>query len=137
MNGITILGTGEYTPETVVTNEMFTKFIDTTDESIATRTGIRERRMSPGQAQFHDGCRGGKGRHFARGAGKTAKDIDCIIVSTCSPDFYYPNTACLVQNLIGAQPCACIDVNTACTGFITAVDIARNFLAETIPTRRC
>lgn len=63
-------------------------------------------------------------------AGKTAKDIDCIIVSTCSPDFYYPNTACLVQNLIGAQPCACMDVNTACTGFITAVDIARNFLAN-------
>lgn len=52
MNGITILGTGEYTPETVVTNEMFTKFIDTTDEWITTRTGIRERRMSPDKPNF-------------------------------------------------------------------------------------
>ena len=128
MNGITILGTGEYTPETVVTNEMFTKFIDTTDEWITTRTGIRERRMSPDKPNFMMAAEAAKAALAS--AGKTAKDIDCIIVSTCSPDFYYPNTACLVQNLIGAQPCACMDVNTACTGFITAVDIARNFLAN-------
>ena len=128
MNGITILGTGEYTPETVVTNEMFTKFIDTTDEWITTRTGIRERRMSPDKPNFMMATKAAKAALAS--AGKTAKDIDCIIVSTCSPDFYYPNTACLVQNLIGAQPCACMDVNTACTGFITAVDIARNFLAN-------
>ena len=128
MNGITILGTGEYTPETVVTNEMFTKFIDTTDEWITTRTGIRERRMSPDKPNFMMAAEAAKAALAS--AGKTAKDIDCIIVSTCSPDFYYPNTACLVQNLNGAQPCACMDVNTACTGFITAVDIARNFLAN-------
>ena len=52
MNGITILGTGEYTPEVVATNEMFTKFIDTTDEWISTRTGIRERRVSPDKPNF-------------------------------------------------------------------------------------
>ena len=107
---------------------MFTKFIDTTDEWITTRTGIRERRMSPDKPNFMMAAEAAKAALAS--AGKTAKDIDCIIVSTCSPDFYYPNTACLVQNLIGAQPCACMDVNTACTGFITAVDIARNFLAN-------
>ena len=126
MNGITILGTGEYTPEAVATNEMFTKFIDTTDEWISTRTGIRERRVSPDKPNFIMAAEAAKAA--LEKAGKTAKDIDCIIVSTCSPDFFYPNTACLVQNIIGAQPCACMDINTACTGFISALDVARNYL---------
>lgn len=127
MNGITILGTGEYTPETVATNEMFTKFIDTTDEWISTRTGIKERRMSADKPNFYMGAEAAK--KALANAGRTAEDIDCIIVSTCSPDFFYPNTACLIQNILGAQPCACMDVNTACTGFISALDIARTYLA--------
>ena len=86
MNGITILGTGEYTPEAVATNEMFTKFIDTTDEWISTRTGIRERRVSPDKPNFIMAAEAAKAA--LEKAGKTAKDIDCIIVSTCSPDFF-------------------------------------------------
>ena len=127
MDGITILGTGEYTPPVAETNEMFTKFIDTSDEWIYTRTGIKERRMSPDTPNFVMAAKAAK--MALKNAGKTAKDIDCIIVSTCSPDFFYPSTACLVQNIIGAQPCACMDVNTACTGFISALDIAKVYLA--------
>ena len=61
-------------------------------------------------------------------SGVKAEEIDLIILSTCSTDFFYPNTACLVQNLIGASNAACVDVNTACTGFITALDMARRYL---------
>ncbi len=130
MDGITILGTGEYVPDTTATNEMFAKFIDTSDEWITTRTGIKERKISSSTPNFMMGAQAG--RQAVENAGLTPKDIDCIIVSTCTPDFFYPNTACLIQNVLGAQPCACIDVNTACTGFITALDLARSYLAMNV-----
>ncbi len=130
MSGISIIGTGSYLPEFIATNEMFTKFIETTDEWITTRTGISERRISPDKPNFIMGAEACK--KALANAGIEGKDIDAIIVSTCSPDFFYPNTACLIQNIIGADGCAAIDINTACTGFITALDIARNYLAADI-----
>ncbi|MCH5324063.1 MAG: ketoacyl-ACP synthase III [Eubacterium sp.] len=130
MSGIKIIGTGAYVPEFVATNEMFTKFIDTSDEWIATRTGISERRISPDKPNFWMSAEAAK--EAIANAKISASDIDAIIVSTCSPDFFYPNTACLIQHIIGADGCAAIDINTACTGFITALDIARVYLAADI-----
>lgn len=130
MSGIKIIGTGTYLPEFIATNEMFTKFIDTTDEWITTRTGISERRISPDKPNFVMAAEASK--QAMQNAGVTAKDIDAIIVSTCSPDFFYPNTACLIQNLIGANGSAAMDINTACTGFISALDVARVYLAADV-----
>lgn len=125
MQGLKILGTGSYLPETVITNEDFAKIIDTSDEWIASRTGIRERHYS-NKLNFR------MAEIAANNAMKTAgvapEEIDLILVSTCTPDFLYPSMSCLVQNAIGAVNAACIDINCACTGFITALDMARNYM---------
>lgn len=126
MKGIKITGTGSYVPDTVVTNEDFAKFLDTTDEWIYTRTGIKQRFYSTDKMNFQMGAIAAE--KALENAGIGAGDIDLIIVSTCTPDFFYPNTACLIQGLIGAENAVCIDINTACTGFINALDMARRYL---------
>ncbi len=126
MKGIKITGTGSYIPDRVVTNEDFTKFLDTTDEWIYTRTGIKKRFYNTDKMNFQMAAIAAE--NALKNAGITASDIDLIILSSCTNDFFYPNTACLVQGLIGAENAACIDINTACTGFITALDMARRYL---------
>ncbi len=126
MNGINILGVGTYTPELTVTNAMYEKFLDTSDEWIKTRTGIEERRMSPDTPNYMMAAKAAEAA--IADAGITAKDIDLILLSTCSPDFFYPSMSCMVQKTIGAEPCACMDINAACSGFIYALDIARAYL---------
>lgn len=126
MKGIKILGTGSYTPPTVVTNEDFSKFLDTSDEWIRTRTGISQRFYSTDKMNFQMAAVAAE--KALENSGVKAEEIDLIILSTCSTDFFYPNTACLVQNLIGAHNAAAIDINTACTGFISALDMARRYL---------
>lgn len=126
MNGIKILGTGSYTPPAAVTNDDFVKFIDTSDEWIYTRTGIKQRFYSTEKMNFQMAAEAA--RNALDNAGVKAEEIDLIILSTCSTDFFYPNTACLVQHMIGASNAACVDVNTACTGFITSLDMARRYL---------
>lgn len=126
MKGIKILGTGSYTPPTVVTNEDFSKFLDTSDEWIRTRTGISQRFYSTDKMNFQMAAIAAE--NALENSGVKAEEIDLIILSTCSTDFFYPNTACLVQNLIGAHNAAAIDINTACTGFISALDMARRYL---------
>lgn len=126
MNGIRILGTGSYTPPTVVTNDDFAKFLDTSDEWIYSRTGIRQRFYSTEKMNFQMAA--DAAQKALENADVKPEEIDLIILSTCTNDFFYPNTACLVQNLIGAKNAACVDVNTACTGFITALDMARRYL---------
>lgn len=126
MKGIKILGTGSYIPPTTVTNEDFVKIIDTSDEWIYTRTGIKQRFYSTEKMNFQMAAEAAQ--KALENAGTKAEEIDLIILSTCSTDFFYPNTSCLVQNMIGAVNASCIDVNTACTGFITALDMARRYL---------
>ncbi|MCM1299775.1 MAG: ketoacyl-ACP synthase III [[Eubacterium] siraeum] len=126
MKGIKITGTGSYAPDTVVTNDDFAKFLETTDEWIYTRTGIKQRFYSTDKMNFQMAAIAAE--NALKNAGITAEDIDLIILSTCTPDFFYPNTACLVQGLIGAHNAACVDINTACTGFITALDMARRYI---------
>lgn len=128
MNGIEIIGTGSYVPEFVADNDKFSEFLETSDEWIFPRTGIKERRIMTDKPNYYMGIEAAK--KALADADVQACDIDLIIVSTCSPDFFYPSMSCLVQREIGADNAACIDVNSACTGFITATDVAQKYLAS-------
>ena len=126
MSGIEILGTGSYYPEFVADNDKFSEFLDTSDEWIFPRTGIKQRHIAVDKPNYFMGVNAAK--NALENAGLSAEEIDLIIVSTCTPDFFYPAMSCLIQKHIGAKNAACFDVNSACTGFITAVDIAHKFL---------
>ncbi len=122
-----IAGTGSYLPEKVVTNADLEKFVDTTDEWIVSRTGIRERRMAAegettGDLAFHAATRA------LEAAGVNASEIDLIVLGTTTPDIIFPSTACLLQHRLGANGCAAFDVNAACSGFMYALGIADQFI---------
>lgn len=126
-NGIKILGIGAYIPDIVVTNDEFGKYIETSDEWIKTRTGISERRFCGGKANFQMATAAAE---IALADAKVSPlDIDCVIVSTTTPDFYYPSVAALVSKEVGADNAFAFDVSAACTGFVYAMDIARSYLA--------
>ena len=126
MSGIEILGTGSYFPEFVADNDKFSQILDTSDEWIFPRTGIKQRHIAVDMPNYAMGVNAAK--NALENAGLSAEEIDLIIVSTCTPDFFYPAMSCLIQKQIGAKNASCFDVNSACTGFITAVDIAHKFL---------
>ncbi len=128
MNGIEIIGTGSYVPEFIADNNKFAEFLDTSDEWITPRTGIKERRILTDKPNYFMGTEAAK--KALENAKLSAEDIDLILVSTCSPDFFYPSMSCLVQLGIGAKNAACLDVNSACTGFISAMDMAQKYLAS-------
>lgn len=127
MSGIEIIGTGSYVPEFVADNDKFSEFLDTSDEWIYPRTGIKQRHILTDKPNYFMGAKAAESA--LENAGVAAADIDLIIVSTCTPDFFYPSMACLIQKRIGAQNAACFDVNSACTGFITALDVAHKYLS--------
>ncbi|WNC71504.1 ketoacyl-ACP synthase III [Thalassotalea psychrophila] len=116
-----ITGWGKYTPPAKLTNEDLTTFMDTSDEWISSRTGIQERRISHINTA-HMSALAGK-QAIAR-AGIEADDIDLIIVATCTPDTLVPNTASKVQNLLGTNNSGCVDLSSACTGFLYALQTA-------------
>ncbi len=121
---IAILGTGSYAPARILTNDDLSKIVDTSDEWIVTRTGIRQRRIAADNEATSD-----LAAHAARAAladaGLTAADIDLIIVATMSPDMPMPACATLVQAKLGATPrTASFDINAACSGFLYALDTA-------------
>lgn len=126
MNKVQIIGTGSYVPENVVTNEDLSKIVDTTDEWIVTRTGIRERRISTGENTSQISTKAAL--KAMESANIEAKDIDLIIVATLTPDCFTPSTACIVQKNIGAVNATCFDLSAACTGFIYALDVASQFI---------
>ncbi|WOH37303.1 ketoacyl-ACP synthase III [Thalassotalea fonticola] len=116
-----ITGWGKYTPPAKLSNDDLATFIDTSDEWISSRTGIKERRISHINTA-HMAALAGK-QALAR-AGVDADDIDLIIVATCTPDTLVPNTASKVQNLLGTNNSACFDLSSACTGFLYALQSA-------------
>lgn len=128
MRGIEIIGTGSYVPDFTVDNDMFSTFLDTSDEWIYPRTGIKTRHILTDKPNYFMACNAAASA--LSDAGISAKELDLIIVSTCTPDFFYPSMSCLVQKHIGAENAACFDVNSACTGFITALDTAQKFLSS-------
>ena len=124
-----IAGTGSYLPDKVLTNDDLSKIVDTNDEWIAARTGIRERHIAAeGQTTsdlaFHAANRA------MEAAGVAASEIDLIIVGTTTPDIIFPSTACLLQARLGANGCGAFDVNAACSGFIYALSVAEKFIAS-------
>ena len=122
-----IAGTGSCLPEKVVTNADLEKLVDTSDEWIASRTGIRQRHIAA-EGQTTCDLAEGAARAAMEAAGVTAKDIDLIILGTTTPDIIFPSSACLLQHRLGANGCGAFDVNAACSGFIYALSIANNFI---------
>ena len=124
-----ITGTGSYMPERVLTNNELAKMVDTTDEWIVTRTGIRERHIAaPDQASSDLGAEAARRALAAAGVG--ADEVDMIIVATLTPDMGCPNTGCFIQQKIGASRAFCMDIEAACSGFIYALEIASQFVAS-------
>ena len=123
---IKITGTGSALPEKIVTNFDLEKLVETSDEWIQKRTGIAERRISDGETVSTlaaDAC-----RKALEMAGKSAEDVDLILVATCSPELLLPCCACQVQELIGASGAAAFDLNAACSGFLFALNTAYAYL---------
>ncbi|MBB5206800.1 beta-ketoacyl-ACP synthase III [Chiayiivirga flava] len=122
-----IAGTGSYLPDNIVTNADLEQRVDTTDEWIRERTGIRQRHIAlPGQTTgdlaYEAALRA------LEAAGVAASEIDLLVVGTTTPDVIFPSTACLLQNRLGANGCPAFDVNAACTGFVYALGVADNFI---------
>lgn len=124
---VSIIGTGSYVPEKILNNDDLSRLVDTSDEWITTRTGIKERRMAAEDEYTSDMA--AKAAHNAiEQAGIAAEEIDLILVATATPDMVFPSTACLVQTKIGAPKAACLDVSAACAGFLFAIEIAQQFI---------
>jgi len=126
-----ILGTGSYLPELTVDNEMYAQIIDTSDEWITTRTGISRRHLCDGETTSEMAVKAGA--KALEDAGVLPENIDIIIVTTLTPDYTTPNTACIVQADLKAVNAFCFDLNAACTGFIQAFDVAMHYLNATEP----
>ena len=123
---IAITGTGSALPEKIVTNFDLEKLVETTDEWIQKRTGIAERRISDGETVST--LAAGACKKALEMAGKTADEVDLILVATCSPEMLLPCCACQVQELLGASGAAAFDLNAACSGFLFALNTAYAYL---------
>ncbi|AWX59265.1 MULTISPECIES: beta-ketoacyl-ACP synthase III [Brevibacillus] len=122
-----ILSTGSYTPERVLTNFDLEKMVETSDEWIVSRTGIRERRISsPEQASSDLAYEAAK--EALEKANISAEQLDMIIVATVTPDMSFPSTACLLQEKLGATRAAAMDLSAACTGFLYGITTATQFI---------
>lgn len=122
-----ITSVGSYVPERTLTNADLEKIVETTDEWIVTRTGIKERRIA-GEKEFTSDMAAKAAQRAMDKAGITAGQIDLIIVATITPDMLFPATACLVQAKLGARRAAAFDIEAACSGFIYALEIGQQFI---------
>ena len=123
-----IIGIGSYVPEKVITNQDLEKIVDTSDEWIVTRTGIRERRIAAEEQATSD-LGTIAARRALENAGIRAEELDLIIVATVTPDMNFPSTACLIQNNLKAARAAAFDVEAACSGFLYSLATANQFIA--------
>jgi 3-oxoacyl-[acyl-carrier-protein] synthase-3 len=122
-----LTGWGKYVPERVVTNEELARTLDTSDEWIRSRTGIRERRIAAAEESTATlAVRAGQAA--LEQAGVAAEELDLIIVSTVTPDYPLPATACLVQEALGASRAAAFDLAAGCTGFVYALAVASQMI---------
>lgn len=122
-----IVATGSALPERVLTNADLEKFVDTSDEWIRSRTGIRQRHIAADGETTGDLSTLAAQRALDA-AGVKASEIDLIVLGTTTPDIIFPSTACLVQHRLGANGCAAFDVNAACSGFVYALGVADKFI---------
>ncbi|AJY76526.1 beta-ketoacyl-ACP synthase III [Paenibacillus beijingensis] len=123
-----IIGTGKHVPDRILTNRELEQMVDTNDEWIVTRTGIRERRIvSPEEATSDLAIKAAEKALDA--AELAAEDVDLIIVATITPDMFFPSTACLVQEKLGAKRAAAFDLSAACSGFIYGLATASSMIS--------
>jgi len=125
---VSIVGTGSYVPEKILTNEDLSRMVDTSDEWITTRTGIKERRIAAKDENTSDMAAKAALKAMEQ-AKVSASEIDLILVATATPDMLFPATACFVQKKIGAKNAACLDVSAACAGFAYALTVGSQFAA--------
>jgi 3-oxoacyl-[acyl-carrier-protein] synthase-3 len=118
-----IVSTGSYVPEKVLTNFDLEKMVDTSDEWIVTRTGIKERRIASAQQATSD-LAIEAGKQALERAGCSKKEVDLLIIATITPDMSFPSTACIVQHKLGLKQIAAFDLSAACTGFIYSLATA-------------
>ena len=129
MRKVGIIGVGEYLPPKVLTNADLEKMVDTTDEWITTRTGIKERRIASSSEATSDlAIKAAK--EALKDAKLTPQDIDLVIVATITPDLIFPSTASIVQNALSIKNAAAFDISAACAGFVYALSVARQFIAN-------
>lgn len=122
-----IISTGSYTPEKILTNHDLEQMVDTSDEWITERTGIKERRIADKDQAASDLAYEASKRAL-KTAGLKAKDIELIIVATVTGDMPLPSTACILQDRLDAKKAAAFDINAACSGFIYALSVADSFI---------
>jgi 3-oxoacyl-[acyl-carrier-protein] synthase-3 len=128
LNSARITGTGSYLPEKVLTNADLERMVETTDEWITERTGIKERRVA---AEDETTCDLGEAaaRRAMEAAGVEADEIDLIVFATTTPDRVFPSTACLLQERLGIHGSPAFDIQAVCTGFVYALSVADKFIA--------
>ena len=124
-----VTGVGSYLPDQVVTNTDLAEFVDTSDEWIVERTGIRQRHRARDDQPTSD-LAVEAARRALSDAGRTAAEVDMIIVATTTPDMTFPATATIVQRKIGAPTCIAFDVQAVCSGFVYALSVADGFVAR-------
>ncbi len=122
-----IVGSGSYLPPRIVTNHELARRVDTSDEWIVSRTGIRQRHIAD-EHQTSSDLALEAGRAALAAAGTTAGDLDLIIVATSTPDYVFPSTACLLQAKLGVRGCAAFDVQAVCSGFVYGLTVADSFV---------
>ncbi len=128
IRSVGIAGVGSYLPENVITNADLEKLVDTNDEWIVTRTGIKERRTAGEGVPVSDLCFVAAKRAL-EDAGVKAEDLDLILVATVTPDFLFPSTACIIQAKLGASKAAALDIEAGCSGFLYGLAVGSQFVA--------
>lgn len=121
-----IIGTGSAVPEQIVTNEDLSKIVETSDEWISSRSGIKERRVAKEETTTSLAILAGK--RALENACIASEEIEVIIVATCTPDYFFPNTACQVQEAIGAKHAVAFDLSAACSGFLFALSTVQAYI---------
>lgn len=129
LRGSTITGIGRYLPRRVMTNLEIEKMVDTSDEWIVTRTGIKERRIAAPEEASSDLAYAAAQEALAH-AGVTPEQLDLIIVGTATPDMLFPATACVLQDRLGAKQAGAFDLSAACSSWVYAVAIAHGYIAS-------
>src|SRR3989442_15964642 len=123
-----LLGTGSYTPKRVMTNDEFSTILDTSDQWIRERTGIRERRVA-GPDESNACMAKAAAEQVLKDTGLTPLDLDALIVATCSPDRLPPSQSVDLPALLAAKRAAAFDAHAACTGFLYALSVAEGMVA--------
>ncbi len=129
-----IIGTGSCLPETILTNNALAERIETSDEWIVERTGIRQRHIAS-VLETTNSMGAMAARNALQMAGVRAEDVDMVIVATCTPDKTFPSSACHIQQELGIPPCPAFDVQAACSGFIYGLSIIDQFIRTKMAKR--